>query len=398
MLPSLLSSGLIGHNRFKPAILKLKGAAKVNFDLSEVDEMLKALAERFVSDRYDPEQRRGYQASESGFSAENWVLLGELGLIAAQFGEADGGLGVAPVGLATVFEALGNGLVVEPLIENAAVAGGLFAAVAPSALKDSWIERIISGDARFALAHREQAARHNLAWVETSAKRNGSGTKLSGAKSMVAAGEGVDAYLVTARTSGEAGDSEGISLYLVDSQSPGLTVRPWRLVDGSMAVSLTLDDVVVPQEHCLGGDLSSVEMALERGAFLNCAEALGIMEKLHADTLEYLRTRTQFGATLGSFQALQHRMVAQYAVLEQARALLNLATMATEPAARSRAIHGARAYIAENSVTLGHEMIQMHGGMGVTDELIIGHGHKRLLLLSRWPEDAGAALDRYAAG
>ncbi len=253
-------------------------------------------------------------------------------------------------------------------------------------------------DARFALAHREQAARHNLAWVETKARRNGSGTILSGAKSLVAAGAGVDAYLVSARHSGETGDRGGISLYLVDSKSPGLTVRPWRLVDGSVAVSLTLDDVVVPEDHCLGGDIASVEGAFERGAFLSCAEALGIMEKLIADTLEYLRTRTQFGASLGSFQALQHRMVAQYAVMEQARALLNLATMATEPTARSRAIHGARAYIAEHSVTLGHEMIQMHGGMGVTDELIIGHGHKRLLLLSRWPEDAGAALDRYAAG
>jgi alkylation response protein AidB-like acyl-CoA dehydrogenase len=154
----------------------------------------------------------------------------------------------------------------------------------------------------------------------------------------------------------------------------------------------------VPEECCVGGDLTAIEAALERGAFLYCAEALGIMEKLYADTLDYLRTRTQFGNALGSFQALQHRMVAQYAALEQSRALLNLATMATDPADRSRAIHGARAFIADASVNLGHEMIQMHGGMGVTDELIIGHGHKRLLMLSRWPEDANAALDRYAAG
>jgi alkylation response protein AidB-like acyl-CoA dehydrogenase len=370
----------------------------VNFDLSEEDEMLKALAERFVADRYDQERRRRYQQEDIGFSPENWQLLGELGLIAALFDSDQGGLGIGLPGLATVAEALGNGLVVEPLVENAGVAGGLFAALAPESLKAEWLPDLMGGAKRVALAHRELAARHNLAWVETSVQRNGSGVLLSGAKSLVPAGEGVDAYLVSARTSGQAGDRDGLSLFLVDAKAPGLTVQPWRLVDGSVAVALTLDNVSIAAEYCLGGGLADIEAALERGAFLHCAEALGIMEKLYADTLDYLRTRNQFGTTLGSFQALQHRMVAQYAALEQARGLLNLATMATHPTGRSRAIHGARAYIAEASVGLGHEMIQMHGGMGVTDELIIGHGHKRLLFLSRWPEDANAALDRYAAG
>jgi alkylation response protein AidB-like acyl-CoA dehydrogenase len=370
----------------------------VNFDLSEEDEMLKALAERFVTDRYDQERRRRYQQEDIGFSPENWRLLGELGLIAALFDTAHGGLGIEFPGLASVAEALGKGLVVEPLVENAGVAGGLFAATAPESLKADWLPKLMAGDKRVGLAHRELAARHNLSWVETTVHQNGGGVFLSGAKSLVPAGEGVDAYLVSARTSGQAGDRDGISLFLVDAQAPGLSVQPWRLIDGSVAVALTLDNVSIAEEHRLGGGLADIEASLERGEFMHCAEALGIMEKLYADTLDYLRTRNQFGTTLGSFQALQHRMVAQYAALEQARALLNLATMATEPAARSRAIQGARAFIAEASVTLGHEMIQMHGGMGVTDELNIGHGHKRLLFLSRWPEDAGAALDRYAAG
>lgn len=397
MAPILLSSVVTRQNRPKYSHQEIESARRVNFDLSEDDEMLKALAERFVVDRYDPDQRRGYQAGDTGFSAENWKMLGALGLIGGQFAEADGGLGIGPVGLATVFEALGRGLVVEPLIENVAVAGGLFARIAPAPLKDQWMNRLLMGEARIALAHREQAARHNPGWVETQAKRNGSGTVLNGAKSLVPAGAGADAYIVTARVSGGAGDRAGIALFLVDASAPGLTVRPWRLVDGSVAVALTFENVVVAQEHCLDGGLDEVEAALEHGVFLGCAESLGIMEKLHADTLEYLRTRRQFGVALGSFQALQHRMVAQYAVLEQARALLNLATMAGGGPARSRAIAGVRAYIADASVTLGHEMIQMHGGMGVTDELIIGHGHKRLLMLSRWPEDANASLDRYAA-
>ncbi len=369
----------------------------MNFDLSEDDELLKALAERFVADRYDPDQRRGYLAGDTGFSDQNWKLLGELGLIGGQFPEADGGLGIGPVGQAAVFEALGRGLVVEPLIENAAVAGGLFASVAPASLKDAWMDGLLSGQARVALAHRENAARHNLTWVETRALRNGNGTILNGAKSLVPAGAGADAYIVSARVTGEVGERDGIALFLVEAAAPGLAVRPWRLVDGSVAVALTLENVVVAQEQCLRGGVEDVEAALVRGAFLGCAESLGIMEMLHAVTLDYLRTRRQFGVALGSFQALQHRMVAQYAVLEQARGLLNLATMAADGPARLRAIAGARAYIANASVTLGHEMIQMHGGMGVTDELIIGHGHKRLLMLSRWPEDAMDSLDRYAA-
>lgn len=370
----------------------------MNFDLSEDEEMLKALAERFALDCGYPESRRVSVLSDTGFDAANWALLGELGLIGALFDEACGGSGIGYVGLATIFETLGRGLVAEPLIENVAVAGGLFAAVAPEPLRHAWIGRLLSGQARLALAHREQAARHNPQWVETRATGNGGGARLSGSKSLVAAGEGVDAYLVSARTSGEARDAAGIALFFVDAKAPGLSVRPLRMVDGSVAAILTLNEVTVDAEHCLPGGVAAIESAIERGLFLQSAEALGIMEKLHADTLEYLRTRQQFGVSLGSFQALQHRMVAQYAVIEQARALLNLAAMATEPAARSRAILGARAFIAETSVTLGHEMIQMHGGMGVTDELMIGHGHKRLLMLSRWPEDAAATLDRYAVG
>jgi hypothetical protein len=337
--------------------------------------------------------RRIYLASESGFSSGNWTLLGELGLISALFAESDGGLGIGPVGLATIFEALGRGLVVEPLIDNIAIAATLFAATAADELKNEWIGALAMGNKRVAFAHREQKARRSLSWVETRAVMNGKGPKLTGTKSLVPGGDGVDAYIVSARTSGQAGDRDGIGLFLVQANSEGLTANPWRLVDGSLAVSLSLDAV---EASPLGGSMADIEAAFDRGSLLQSAEALGIMEKLFADTLDYLRTRQQFGKALGTFQAIQHRMVAQYAALEQARALLNLAMMAEGPAAR-RAIHGAKAYIADASVTLGHEMIQFHGGMGVTDELVIGHGHKRLLMLSRWPEDATASLDRYAA-
>ena len=370
----------------------------MNFDLSEDEEMLKALAERFVTDRYDADRRRTYLQEDTGFSAENWALLGELGLIAAAFPADNGGLGVEPSGLITAFEALGVGLVVEPLIENAVLAGGLFVRLAPEELKKKWMSGLLSGEKRLALAHREARARRNLGWADTAARQNGSSARLSGAKSTVPAGLDVDAYLVSARTAGRAGDAAGVSLYLVDAHAPGLAVRPWRLVDGSVAVSLTLDNVEVGQDCYLGGSLADIEREQARASLFRSAEALGIMERLFADTLDYLRTRQQFGTPLGTFQALQHRMAAQYASIEQARALLNLAAMTSpgDASAWRRAVDGVRAFIAEASIALGHEAIQMHGGMGVTDELIIGHGHKRLLMLSRWPDSAAEALDRYA--
>jgi alkylation response protein AidB-like acyl-CoA dehydrogenase len=301
---------------------------------------------------------------------------------------------MGPTGLAAIFEALGHGLVVEPLAQGAIVAGGLFARLASDPLKADWMVGLISGAKRLALAHRERSARQNVGWVETSARQDGQGVILSGEKSLVPAGMGADAYLVSARTDGAAGDRDGVALYLVDAGAQGLTIKPWRLLDGSVAITLTLDNVAISRPDCLGGTLADIKTAQSRAALADCAESLGIMERLFADTRDYLKTRTQFGVALGSFQALQHRMVAQYAVLEQARALLTLAAIQGS----ATATDGARAFIADASVALGHEMIQMHGAMGVTDELAIGHGHKRLMMLARWPEDAAAALDRYAAG
>lgn len=372
----------------------------MNFDLSEEEGMLKALAERFVTDRYDPEQRRGYLARDRGYAEENWTILCELGLVSALFDESVGGLGIGNTGLCTVFEALGRGLVVEPLAESGVIAGRLLLNGATDALPSEWKEGVVAGKRRVALAHREYAARRNHDFVATRARMNGVGMIISGAKSFVPAGAGADAYIVSARTDGADGERGGVALFLVPADVPGLSVRPWRIVDGGVAVSLELRDVVVDPSFRLTGGLDAIVASMTQGMLLHCAEALGIMERLHAETLEYLRTRKQFGVSLGSFQALQHRMVAQYAVLEQTRALLMLA-MIIDPAdvqRFNRAVYGARAYMADAAVPFGHEMIQMHGGMGVTDELLIGHGHKRLVMLSRWPEEADATLDRYAAG
>lgn len=348
----------------------------MNFDLTEDEEMLKAMAERFVADRCDLDRRRAALAEPHGFSPENWALLGELGLIAALIGP-DLGASASAV----LFEALGRGLATDPLIENVVLAGGLFAACAPAGVLAAWHDGLADGSRRLALAHAERDGQS-----QTLADSAG---RITGAKPYVIAGAGADGYIVSAR------DAAGLALYLVEAAADGLTARPWRLADGSMAVALTLNNV--PAQRLDGDAVAALAAAETRAGLARAAEAIGIMERMQADTLEYLRTRQQFGVALASFQAIQHRMVAQYAVVEQARALLNLAIVTAETPDHARAVRGVRAYLAQNALPFAHDMVQFHGGMGITDELAISHGHKRLMILSRWPEDPDSALDAYAA-
>ncbi|MDE2620058.1 MAG: acyl-CoA dehydrogenase family protein [Sphingomonadales bacterium] len=375
----------------------------MNFALSENEEMLKALAERFVLDRYDLDRRRAYQQAPTGYSDENWALLAELGLLAAALPESCGGLDVDGTSLAVLFEALGHGLVVEPVIENLVMAGRLLAATGAQAEAAApLLGALATGEARVALADGEAGGRGGRRWIETRAEPVGDGWVLTGAKACVPAGAGVDAYLVTARTAGAphpaAPDSdEGIGLWLVPADSAGLTVRPWRLVDGGVAVSLELAGVAVPAGARLAAGADELAAALATAQLARAAEALGIMERMLAETTDYLKTRQQFGVPLSSFQALQHRMVAQYAVKEQVRGLLNRAIVSWGQPDFGRAAAALNAYVASVVLAFGHEMIQFHGGMGITDELAIGHAHKRLMLLSRWPLSPQVAMERYAA-
>ncbi|RVU05730.1 acyl-CoA dehydrogenase [Novosphingobium umbonatum] len=368
----------------------------MNFDLSEEETMVQSLAQRFVQDRYDVERRRGYLANETGFSQENWSLLGELGLIAAPLAPENGGLGFGACALVPVFEALGGGLAVEPLIDNVLIGARLLLAQGQDDLVEVWQDDLATGHKRIALAHAEAASRGVATWVESTAHIEGDHVRIKGIKHCVPAGVGADAFLISARSTGAAGERDGVDLYLVPASQPGLIQRPWRKVDGGAALHLECVDVVVPLSHRLSDGLDGLDKVMPLAKLAQAAEAVGIMQRLFDDTLDYLRTRSQFNTQLGKFQAIQHRMVAQYAVLEQARALINLALVCEGQDGFAQAVDGARAFISEGSISLGHEMIQFHGGMGVSDELAIGHGHKRLLMLSRWPEDAGAALDRFA--
>lgn len=365
----------------------------MNFDPSDDDRMLADLAERFVADRYDIERRRRYLAEPVGFSGENWALLAELGLIAAPLAPEHGGMGLERGAIVALFTALGRGLVVEPLIETVLVGARLLGAGANVALAADWLADLADGTRRAVLADAEPASRGTLDFLTTTATPVAGGWQLTGSKPAVPAGVGAAGYLVTARSP----DGAAPGLWLVPADTPGVTLRPWRMIDGSAAVVLDLADVVVPGDHALGAAAPLLDQVLPLADLARAAEAVGIMQRLFDETLDHLRTRHQFNSPLGRFQAIQHRMVAHYGALEQSRALLDLALAVAGEAAFAKAVAGARAFISEASVALGHDMIQFHGGMGVTDDLAIGHGHKRLVLLSRWPEDPLAKLDAYAA-
>ncbi len=367
----------------------------MNFDLDEQQVLLKNMVERFVLDRYDLEKRRHYLGEALGFSAENWAMLAELGLLALPFPADVDGLDGGPVDLITVTEALGHGLVVEPFLDSVVLAGGLLTRGGTDTQKAEWIGQIIAGAARPALAHSEAKARFNLAHVSTTARHDGGNVVLNGAKTHVLAGASADLLIVSARESGATGDRDGIAFYLVPGDAAGVTRRSYRIADGTQAAEITLDNVTVSADARLSGGLDALEAAIDQTHLAACGEMLGIMGLLMETTLDYLRTRKQFGVTIGSFQAIQHRMVACYIGQEQARSLVYGAALAEPGPAQRRAIAGAKAYVTEAALRIGHESVQFHGGMGVSDELIVSHAHKRILVLSKLLGDGQTALQAY---
>ncbi|MDE2043193.1 MAG: acyl-CoA dehydrogenase, partial [Alphaproteobacteria bacterium] len=310
-------------------------------------------------------------------------------LIGAAFSESSGGLGSSLRDLAIVSQAMGAGLVVEPLIDSAVLAGGLFEETAPEDIRNVWLPDLLSGKCRLALAHCEQAALGRINQIKTRADNPGDSFTLTGMKALVCQGLDAGGFIASASEGG------ALALFFVEAMAAGLTRTPYRIIDGSLAVQLTFNKTPARR---LNGGLAELDAAQTRADLCHCAEALGMMDRVFNSTLEYLRTRKQFGAAIGSFQAIQHRMVAHYVALEQARGLLDRALIAADQSdpALAHTVAGARAFISEASVKLGHDAIQFHGGMGVSDELIIGHAHKRFVFLSRFPVPADVAADSYA--
>jgi alkylation response protein AidB-like acyl-CoA dehydrogenase len=370
----------------------------MNFDHTEDRRMLADTLDRFVREKYPFPVREKIAKSDEGFSREIWEELAGLGVIGALFDEADGGFGGAGFDVAVVFESLGRGLVVEPFLP-ALVAGQAIAA-AGNAGQKAWIERIIGGEAIVTLAHDEAGAQYTLSHVATRAVPTDDGWSLDGVKAVVANAESADALVISARTSGEVEDESGISLFIVPAGTPGISLRGYPTIDGGRAAEVTLDKVKLPADALLGpigGGYATLEKAVGAGIVALCAEALGAMDAAKTSTLEYLRTRKQFGMPIGSFQALQHRMANMLLEIEQARSAVINAAAALDAGrlARERALSAAKYSIGRIGTLVAEECIQMHGGIGMTWELPLSHYAKRLVMIDHQLGDEDHHLARY---
>ena len=375
----------------------------MNFDLTDTQRMLQDTAARLVRERYGFEERNRILASPDGFSREVWAIFAELGLLGVEIAEDYGGIGGDFQDLAIVLDAFGRGLVVEPFIPTVVLGGGLVSAAGSAEQKDEILPKLVEGQLFLALAHGEPKSRYSLNHVETQAARSDDGYILSGHKAVVLGGDCADLFIVSARTSGAVTDAAGISLFLVERGAPGLEIRSYPNVDGTRAAEVTLDGVHVPAAQLLGPEgaaLKLIEAAVDRGCAALCAEAVGVMAALNDITLDFLKTRTQFGVPIGSFQVLQHRLVDLFIAQEQAASLAILAAdraNAADAKDRARAVSAAKVLVGRSGRLVGQDAVQMHGGIGITKEYTAGHYFKRLTVIDRTFGDTDHHLARFAA-
>ena len=372
----------------------------MNFQHTEDRRMLADTLNRFISEQYGFDTRDTIARSTEGFSADMWRRFAELGVIGALFDEADGGFGGAGFDVAVVFEALGRGLVVEPFLDTLIVGRAL--AHAGSAAQRARIAPLIDGSQIAALAHDEPGSHYEEARVTTRAEKHGEGWVLHGAKGVVQHAEHADVLLISARTSGSEFDEAGISLFLVPRDAAGVSMRGYRKIDGGRAAEVTLVNVKLDADALVGeqgSGFATLEHARGYGIVALAAQAVGAMDVARDFTLEYLRTRKQFGTPIGSFQALQHRMADVLLEIEQARsAVINAAAAIAAPRAqRERALSAAKYTIGHIGARVAEEAIQLHGGIGMTWELPLAHYAKRLVMIDHQLGDEDHHLARYIA-
>lgn len=361
----------------------------MDFDLTDEQRLLKDSVDRLVADHYQFEQRKKYMAEPDGWSAAVWQQYAELGLLGLPFAEQHGGFGGGPVETMIVMEAFGRGLVLEPYFATVILGGGLIRRAGSATQQQALLPQVTQGKMKLAFAHVERQSRYDLADVGTTAQQSGAVWVLDGAKSVVLHGDCADRLLVTARMSGDRRDRMGIGLFLVDPSAPGVSRRGYPTQDGLRAAEVTLSGVRVPQDGALGdagNALSAIEHVVDEAIAALCAEAVGTMQAMHETTLEYLKTRQQFGRPIGQFQVLQHRSVDMLVALEQARSMaMFAAVMAAEEDAteRRRAIAAAKVQIGRSGKHVGQEAIQLHGGIGMTMEYKVGHYFKRMTMIDQ---------------
>lgn len=374
----------------------------MNFELSEEQKMIQQSVERFVQENYDLSNRIKISSEDPGYSKEYWSSMAELGWLGLAFDEEDGGFGGNQIDTLVLMEQFGKGLVLEPFLANIVLGGGAIKRGGSAALKESIIPSLIDGSLQLTLAYAEEQSRFDLEDIATAAREDDGKFVLNGKKSMVLNAESADKIIVVARTNGSQVDKEGISLFLVNADSDGLERENFPTVDGLRASEISLNDVKVSSENLIGEKDKGFEIlqAVANDAILAlAAEAVGAMEVLYKDTVEYTQQREQFDHPLSDFQVLQHRMVDMFMEYEQCKSLLFRATMETvqDPQLSQRTVHALKHLIGKSGIFVGENAVQLHGGMGVTEELRVGHFFKRLLVIDSQFGNADFHLDKFTS-
>lgn len=372
----------------------------MDFSISEEQAMLTDSVSKFIENDYDFERRQSIAASDGGYSLELWKTYAELGWTAVPFSEDDGGLGGGPIELMLMMEQFGRGLIVEPYLANVVLAGGILRRVANDEQKSQWLAPLIEGSLQTALSFAEPQGRFDINDIKTSAQKNGAGFLLNGNKTCVLNGGGADLLIIPARTSGEQKDENGITLFAIPADSAGIEQRSYATVDAHQAADLALTNVLADADAVLGeiGEgFATLQEVVDEATLAVCAEAVGIMRTMHEKTVEYSKNRVQFGVPIGSFQALQHRMVETLMACEQSQSLLMWTAMLNNAGSADsrKAISAMKYQVGTAGIDVAREAVQIHGGMGVTWELDIAHYFKRLTAIDLLFGNADYHLDRY---
>lgn len=373
----------------------------MDFDLSEEQRLLKDSIDGLLADSYDFEQRKKYAQEKGGWSKAIWSRLAEQGLLGLPFSENDGGFGGGPVETMIVMEALGRALVLEPYLATVVLGGGFLRHGGSAAQKEKYLPAIIDGSKTLAFAQLEKDSRYDLADVSTTAKKKGDGWVIDGEKFVVLNGASADTLIVSARTKGGQTDRTGVGLFLVPADAKGVSIKGYATQDAQHAADITLSGVEVGADAAIGDPenaLPLMERVVDEARIAMCAEAVGAMDESLKTTIEYLKTRKQFGVTIGSFQTLQHRAADMFVFLEQARSMAMLAAMATDLDAKERAqtVAAAKVQIGKSLKFVGQQAIQLHGGIGMTMEAKIGHYFKRLTMIDLMFGNQQHHLTRYS--
>jgi len=373
----------------------------MDFSYTEEQTLLRNSVSKYLADNYKFESWRKFTRSEAGRDPNHWKQFAELGLLAAVLPEEHGGLGGGGVESSIIMEEFGKALVVEPYVPTVVIGGG-FLKRGSDAQKEEWLARIAAGETILAFAFAEPRGRYNLADLATTAKKQGGSYVLNGQKAVVIGAPWADHFIVTARTSGGQRDKDGVSVFIVDKKAKGVTTRDYPTVDSLRASEVTFENVEVPAANLIGtadNGLPLIEQVVDEAIAAVCAEATGAMKVLVDTTVEYSKTRKQFGVPIGKFQVLQHRMVDMFVQYEQSVSITLMVTLklAEEAVERAKAASAAKVTIGKAGRFVGQQAVQIHGGIGMTDELNVGHYFKRLTLIDTLFGNTDHHLKRYAA-